>query len=136
MNIQKNQGEKFKVFLLTLTFILGVFCLVKLNKTGVSNFKNNNVSVTVINLKEKPFINIYDVVGSVLIIASVFGFYSILRNKKTPLTNQEQKIYNFIKQGFSNKEIASELNISLSTVKTHINNLYKKMNVSSRKDLV
>lgn len=136
MNILKNQGEKFKVFLLTLTFILGVFCLVKLNKTGVSNFKNNNVSVTIINLKEKPFINIYDVLGSVLIIASVFGFYYILRNKKTPLTNQEQKIYNFIKQGFSNKEIASELNISLSTVKTHINNLYKKMDVSSRKDLV
>lgn len=136
MNIQKNQGEKFKVFLLTLTFILGVFCLLKLNKTGVSNFKNNNVSVTVINLKEKPFINIYDVLGSVLIIVSVFGFYSILRNKKTTLTNQEEKIYNFIKQGFSNKEIASELNISLSTVKTHINNLYKKMNVSSRKDLV
>ena len=35
----------------------------------------------------------------------------------------------------TNKEIASELFISLSTVKTHINNLNKKLNVTSRKEL-
>ena len=40
-----------------------------------------------------------------------------------------------IAEGKSNKEIASELFISLSTVKTHINNLYKKLDVSSRDDL-
>ena len=51
------------------------------------------------------------------------------------LTGQEKNIMSKIAEGKSNKEIAAELFISLSTVKTHINNLYKKLNVSSREDL-
>ena len=35
----------------------------------------------------------------------------------------------------TNKEIGSELFISVSTVKTHINNLYKKLNVTSRDEV-
>jgi len=56
-----------------------------------------------------------------------------LRQKLTP---QEQKIVNHILQEKSNKEIAAELFVSLSTVKTHINNLYKKLEVSSREEIV
>jgi DNA-binding CsgD family transcriptional regulator len=52
------------------------------------------------------------------------------------LTPQEQKIVECIFQNMSNKEIASELFVSLSTVKTHINNLYKKLDVSSRDEMV
>ncbi len=51
------------------------------------------------------------------------------------LTAQEQKIVNEILNDKTNKEIASELFISLSTVKTHINNLYKKLHVSSREEI-
>lgn len=51
------------------------------------------------------------------------------------LTDQEQKIVDEILKEKTNKEIASALFISLSTVKTHINNLYKKLNVSSRDDI-
>ncbi|WP_067030978.1 response regulator transcription factor [Allomuricauda sp. CP2A] len=56
-----------------------------------------------------------------------------LRQKLTP---QEQKIVAHILQEKSNKEIAAELFVSLSTVKTHINNLYKKLGVSSREEIV
>ncbi|MBO0321614.1 response regulator transcription factor [Muricauda sp. CAU 1633] len=56
-----------------------------------------------------------------------------LREKLTP---QEQKIVQHILQEKSNKEIATELFVSLSTVKTHINNLYKKLEVSSREEIV
>ncbi|MGB7394497.1 MAG: LuxR C-terminal-related transcriptional regulator, partial [Pricia sp.] len=38
--------------------------------------------------------------------------------------------------GKSNKEIAGELFISISTVKTHITNIYGKLKVSSRKELL
>lgn len=48
------------------------------------------------------------------------------------LTNQEQKILAYISAGKSNKEIASELFVELSTVKTHINKLYAKLEVSNR----
>ena len=51
------------------------------------------------------------------------------------LTSQEQKIVNEILKDKTNKEIATALFISLSTVKTHINNLYKKLNVSSREEI-
>ncbi len=51
------------------------------------------------------------------------------------LTAQETTIMHKIVEGKSNKEIASELYISVSTVKTHINNLYKKLGVSSRSDI-
>ncbi|MDF1696794.1 MAG: LuxR C-terminal-related transcriptional regulator [Saprospiraceae bacterium] len=48
------------------------------------------------------------------------------------ITNQEEKILSLILQEKSNKEIASELFIELSTVKTHINKLYSKMGVKNR----
>jgi ATP/maltotriose-dependent transcriptional regulator MalT len=37
-----------------------------------------------------------------------------------------------VASGKSNVEIASSLFVSLSTVKTHINNLYRKLGVRSR----
>jgi DNA-binding CsgD family transcriptional regulator len=57
-------------------------------------------------------------------------------NRKTvSLSIQEDKVYNLILEGSTNKEIAQTLFISLSTVKTHINNIYKKMGVSNRQEL-
>ncbi|MGX1928923.1 response regulator transcription factor [Flagellimonas sp. 2504JD4-2] len=52
------------------------------------------------------------------------------------LSKQEQTIRSLILQGKSNKEIANELFISLSTVKTHITNIYSKLNVANRKELL
>ena len=54
-------------------------------------------------------------------------------SKPTPqLTDQEIKILKFIQSGKSNKEIASELFIEVSTVKSHINKLYSKLGVKNR----
>jgi DNA-binding NarL/FixJ family response regulator len=39
-------------------------------------------------------------------------------------------------QGKSNADIASELFISLATVKTHLHNIYRKIDVDSRFDLL
>lgn len=54
---------------------------------------------------------------------------------KVELTIQEERVKQLILDGKTNKEIAEELFISLSTVKTHINALYKKEGVGSRKEL-
>ncbi len=52
------------------------------------------------------------------------------------LTKQEQKIAELITKGKSNKQIASELFISISTVKTHITNIYSKLKVTSRHQII
>lgn len=48
------------------------------------------------------------------------------------LTNREVEILRLIVNGFSNCEIANKLFISTNTVKTHVSNLYKKIDVSNR----
>jgi DNA-binding CsgD family transcriptional regulator len=54
---------------------------------------------------------------------------------KTILTNQEQNIFELMHQKNRNKNIAAILFISVSTVKTHINNIYTKLDISSRKEI-
>ena len=48
------------------------------------------------------------------------------------LTNREQEILVLIAQGKLNKEIADELNITERTVKNHISNMFKKLDVYDR----
>lgn len=48
------------------------------------------------------------------------------------LTNREQQILRYISQGDSNKIIARKLDIAESTVKVHVKNLLKKINLRSR----
>lgn len=74
------------------------------------------------------------------IILGLLALVYVLKNKKKTegiiaLSKQEATIRNLILLGKSNKEIANELFISLSTVKTHITNIYHKLNVSSRNEL-
>lgn len=46
------------------------------------------------------------------------------------LTSKEREVANLINKGYSNKEILENLNISKSTLKTHINHIYQKLNVN------
>lgn len=48
------------------------------------------------------------------------------------LTKRELEILKLISKGMLNKEIASQLNISERTVKNHISNIFKKIDVSDR----
>lgn len=52
------------------------------------------------------------------------------------LTPSERSIYNFYLEGKTTKEIMSELNIKENTLKYHNKNLYGKLGVSSRKQLL
>ena len=58
-----------------------------------------------------------------------------LDRAKEELTTQEQNILKLLLEEKSNKEIADTLFVSLSTVKTHVNNIYKKLKVQSRSEI-
>lgn len=51
---------------------------------------------------------------------------------KEILTSREREIMNLVAEGDSNKRIAEKLFLSELTVKTHLKNIFKKMNVSNR----
>lgn len=48
------------------------------------------------------------------------------------LSKRELEILNLLAQGYSNQEIAEKLFVSLSTVKTHNQNLFEKLEVNRR----
>jgi LuxR family transcriptional regulator, maltose regulon positive regulatory protein len=49
-----------------------------------------------------------------------------------PLSERELEVLRLIADGYSNQEIAARLIVALSTIKTHINNIYGKLGVQSR----
>ena len=52
------------------------------------------------------------------------------------LTQREMEVLSLINQGYRNKNIAESLSISTSTVKRHLQNIYQKLQVSSRTEAI
>ncbi|MBC87468.1 MAG: helix-turn-helix transcriptional regulator [Bdellovibrionaceae bacterium] len=52
------------------------------------------------------------------------------------LSNRESEVAELVTKGLSNKEVANQLFVTEKTVKFHLTNIYKKMNVKSRAQLI
>jgi DNA-binding CsgD family transcriptional regulator len=91
---------------------------------------------------DKEQSNIVPLVSALLFILMSIAVYYFRRRKKSEknpfqsLTVQERKIFGLLKEGKSNKEISEICSVSLSTVKTHVNSIYSKLNLSSRTDVM
>jgi len=68
------------------------------------------------------------IAGDELAIAGIVNSYQI--------SNREQEIIRLILDGKSNQAIADELYVSLKTVKNHVYNIYQKMGLKSRYELI
>ena len=55
---------------------------------------------------------------------------------KLGLSNREIEVLRLVAEGYSNKEIADKLFVSLNTTKTHLSNIYSKLGVSRRTQAV
>jgi LuxR family transcriptional regulator, maltose regulon positive regulatory protein len=53
-----------------------------------------------------------------------------------PLSDRELTVLRFLPTMMSNAEIASEMFVSVNTVKTHLKHIYRKLDVSERRDAV
>lgn len=87
-----------------------------------------------------------NIILGILLLISVLGnvlwFFNFRKqpvkttsNPEERLTRQERSVLELIVQDKTNKEIAEALFVSVSTVKTHINNIYKKLGVTSREEV-
>ncbi|EOU3784119.1 transcriptional regulator MalT, partial [Escherichia coli] len=56
--------------------------------------------------------------------------------RTSPLTQREWQVLGLIYSGYSNEQIASELDVAATTIKTHIRNLYQKLGVAHRQEAV
>lgn len=52
------------------------------------------------------------------------------------LSNREAEVAELVTQGLSNREVANQLFVTEKTVKFHLTNIYKKMSVKSRAQLI
>ncbi len=59
----------------------------------------------------------------------------VLINQKG-LSNREAEVAELVTKGLSNKEVANQLFVTEKTVKFHLTNIYKKMNLKSRAQLI
>nr|WP_321247063.1 helix-turn-helix transcriptional regulator [uncultured Psychroserpens sp.] len=95
--------------------------------------------------KEKSSFNWSYLWIGLLIISSIINLWFLISAKKrkskqhidatAQLTKQEQNVLDLLLGDNTNKDIAESLFVSVSTVKTHVNNVYKKLNVNSRDEL-
>jgi LuxR family maltose regulon positive regulatory protein len=53
-----------------------------------------------------------------------------------PLSERELEVLRLVAAGLSNREVAERLVVAVSTVKTHVNNIYRKLDVSTRTQAV
>ncbi|WP_419701854.1 response regulator [Mucilaginibacter sp. NFX135] len=61
---------------------------------------------------------------------------SFQKNQESPLSRRETQILELIGDGKSRSQIAKELFIDLETVRSHIKNIYVKLDVNSRADAI
>jgi DNA-binding NarL/FixJ family response regulator len=52
------------------------------------------------------------------------------------LTERELEVLRSLSEGYTNPEIAEALQISVATVRTHVERIFRKLDVHSRRDLL
>ena len=122
----------FPVFYLTVTILI---LMEELNVFGYSVFM---LAVILLSVNLFPIIWIrFYVRNSSLNLSNTFLNGLNVQNiiTKNNLSDREGEIFELIIKGYSNKQIKEKLYISIHTVRNHIYNLYKKLNVSSRGEL-
>lgn len=107
LNVIKPKTNYFFILSVFLLLIIVIYLLLKI-------VKNNPTKNSIIHSIENPE----------------------KENNLNLLSKQEKNVFDLILKEKTNKEIGNELFISESTVKTHINAIFKKLKIQSRKELI
>ncbi len=133
--LQYIRDKKIKVKVLILTIHNEVEYLMRAVEIGVDGYvlKDSDSSVL-----KKAIFNVYN--GEVYIQPELTNLLKMKMDEKNSnadsyedsLTKREIEVLKLIAEGLFNKEIAYTLDISEKTVKNHVSNIFKKINVSDR----
>lgn len=76
--------------------------------------------------------------GNQYIAPAVQGIINSRKSENTEdvLTAREKQVLNLLAEGYSNRNIAEELDVSEKTVKNHLSSIFKKIGVSDRTNAV
>ncbi|MFD2531808.1 LuxR C-terminal-related transcriptional regulator [Gracilimonas halophila] len=66
----------------------------------------------------------------------IVNYFQTKKNQFNSLTDRENQITDKIVEAKSYKDIADELNISINTVRMHIKNIYGKLQINSKYELI
>lgn len=69
-------------------------------------------------------------------VAAFFREKAKLRDQAVHLTPRERELLTLISKGYSNKEIADKLSLTVETIRTYLKIIYEKMHVRSRTEAV
>ena len=65
-------------------------------------------------------------------VVNAFQQEIVYKDAKEDLSDREREVLHWLSKGFSYKEIAAKLFISVETVRTHIRNIYEKLHVANK----
>ncbi|MDL4843210.1 response regulator transcription factor [Aquibacillus rhizosphaerae] len=99
--------------------------IINVNKGSELYYKKNNLNATKHPIKHETL---------------SFSTIKILEDKEkdviTNLTNRESEVFHCLLKGYSSNQIAEQLFITNHTVKNHVTNIYRKLQVSDRAKLI
>ncbi|MDW3194293.1 MAG: helix-turn-helix transcriptional regulator [Cytophagales bacterium] len=125
--------ENKKLFLISVTSVI-VICVLTFNVVYFSTYYGF-VQINYLNsLFLVPFILIVLSLG--MLIEQNKSKESLRKIETFELTPKEVEVATLMLEEKKNKEIADELFVELSTIKTHINAIYKKIGVKNRNELI
>ncbi len=112
-------------YIISELFLIGVYLMIQQQETVISNLQEK-----ISKLPEKQITTIQKDTPE-------FSEHCAYIIKQLPtLTTSERTIYNCYLAGLSTKEVLEKLHIAENTLKFHNKNLYGKLGVSSRKQLI
>ncbi len=132
--LQKIKEQKIKVKVLVLTVHNEVEYLLKAVDIGVNGYLLKDSESAELKKAILAVVDGDDYIQPSLI--PVLNAKMIDRNKDNvkieSLTRREMEVLKLLSVGMYNKEIAEQLNISERTVKNHVSNIFKKIQVTDR----
>lgn len=139
INYQKLEPSSEKKFRLKLIIGFALFIPGIISDTFLTSFPQ---------IKVFPFIYIF--IGYLFFRNSINSYQSVDLDKKSStviidndlllnkynLTDREFEIISYLVEGKKNNEIAEQLFISQNTVKSHVRNVYRKLGINNRIELI